>query len=69
MSKKTTQHSIENKKREETRAKLKKFLQSGNSDDVSSVLVHTLMHHADSLAEAKDQCTTPQDNVEDSTKD
>jgi hypothetical protein len=41
----------ENKKREETRAKLKAFLQNGDSDDVASVLVHTLMHRADVAAE------------------
>lgn len=38
-------------KRAETRAKLKAFLQSGDSDDVASVLVHTLMHRADVQAE------------------
>lgn len=43
--------SKDDKKRAETRAKLKAFLQSGNSDDVASVLVHTLMHRADAIAE------------------
>lgn len=36
------------KKKAETRAKLKAFLQGGgHPDDVSSVLVHTLMEHAE----------------------
>lgn len=35
------------KKKAETRAKLKAFLQgNGHPDDISSVLVHTLMEHA-----------------------
>lgn len=37
--------------REETRAKLKSFLKGGDSDDVQSVLVHTLMERADKIAE------------------
>lgn len=40
------------KKKAETRAKLKAFLQSGDSEDVASVLVHTLMHRADKAAES-----------------
>lgn len=39
------------KKKAETKAKLKAFLQGGHPDDVQSVLVHTLMEHADKQAE------------------
>lgn len=40
-------NTSDEEKREQTRAKLKAFLQSGDSEDVASVLVHTLMHRAD----------------------
>lgn len=44
--------SDEDKKKAETKAKLRAFLQGGgSSDDVQSVLVHTLMHHAEDRAE------------------
>lgn len=39
------------KKKAETKAKLKAFLQGGHPDDVQSVLVHTLMEHAEKQAE------------------
>ena len=41
--------------REETRAKLKSFLKGGDSDDVQSVLVHTLMERGDKMA-GSDAC-------------
>lgn len=41
----------DDKKREETKAKLREFLKSGGSDDVASVLVHTLMQRADNMAD------------------
>lgn len=53
--------------REETRAKLKSFLKGGDSDDVQSVLVHTLMERADKIAE-QNACRDEgecQDNQED----
>ena len=57
----------EDKKREETRAKLKEFLRSGDSEDVTSVLVHTLMHRADVTAESnktqEDKKTQPPTEV------
>lgn len=41
-------------KREQTKAKLRAFLKGGgDSEDVASVLVHTLMQHADDRSEAK----------------
>lgn len=40
----------EERKKAETRAKLKAFLQSGDSEDVASILVHTLMHQAEKAA-------------------
>lgn len=40
-------------KPDETREKLKRFLQEGHPDDVASVLVHTLMQRADVAAQMK----------------
>lgn len=37
--------------RDEVRARLKAFLQQGQSDDVASVLVHALNHRAEKIAE------------------
>jgi predicted exporter len=47
------------KKREETKAKLRAFLQAGDSEDVASVLVHTLMQHADDKAVKQSAPKTP----------
>ena len=43
----------EKQSKEEVRAKLKAFLQGGQSDDVASVLVHALNDRAEKLAEKK----------------
>lgn len=40
-------------KREQTKARLRAFLRSGESEDVASVLVHTLMAEADRQADEK----------------
>ncbi len=39
--------------KDEVRAKLKAFLQEGQSDDVASVLVHALNDRAEKLAQNK----------------
>lgn len=41
----------EDVKRAETKEKLRAFLRSGGSDDVASVLVHTLMESAEKQAQ------------------
>ena len=40
--------------REETRQKLKRFLKEGDGEDVASVLMHSLMHRADTMAGAQE---------------
>ncbi len=45
-----TEHPPKRLTREETRQKLKRFLKEGDGEDVASVLVHSLMHRADTMA-------------------
>lgn len=44
--------SPEKPSKEEVRARLKAFLQQGASEDIASVLVHTLNQRAENMAEA-----------------
>lgn len=46
------------KKKAETKAKLRAFLRGGEPDDVQSVLVHTLMEHAEKQAEPEKKPAT-----------
>lgn len=50
--------SDDEKKKAETKAKLRAFLRGGEPDDVQSVLVHTLMEHAEKQGESKKQPAT-----------